>query len=162
MIDIKSAVLEEVAIKNEVKLSHLLANSIKQIRMINNVMLGTPVLELKLQIFLKGIELVLSEVSKKEKMELILKIMVVTFSKIGFEISDKEAFVLYEIRDLGKFRLKDSKLFSDLEKSWNASPDYRVDKSEFKVIINELKNIKFIDTRRGSITLGESIIINLE
>ncbi len=160
MIDIKTAVLEEIELKQENKLSHLYTNSLKSLGMLNNMKLDTPVLEFKLQIFLKGLESVINEVPKKEKMNTIVKIMQITFEKLGYEVEPNEAYVLYQIRDLGRFRLKDDKLWKDLEKSWGEHPQFRFEKSDYKVILNGLKNIRFIDTRRGSITLGENIIID--
>ncbi len=159
MMNAKQEILEKLDIKNKAGLSQLLDNSTTIVRSLNQMTLPTPVMEFKISRFLKGLKPILNEVGHKEVGSVATQILKTTFAEFGLELSEQECFVLFQLRDLGKFRIKDSKLFSDLEKEWNINPEFKVEKAEFKYVLYELKSVKLIDIRRGSITLTEQIIV---
>lgn len=159
MSSMKQHILDKVAINNTTGLSQLLSQTMTTMRMLNNMPLPEPVVELKIHRFLKGLKPILSEVNNKQVGKQAVEIIQASFEAFGIELSPAECFVIFQLRDLGKFRIKDSKLYSDLEKEWGTHPELRIDKSQFKYTLYELKNIKVIDVRRGSVTLSEQIII---
>ncbi len=157
----KQLILEEIDIKNTSGLSILIDNSTTVLRMLNSMELDNPVLEFRVPKFLKGLKALLNEVPANKIPEVVVHILQTCFKHLGIELTDQECFVLYQLRDLGKFRLKDAKLLQDLEKQFGQFPQYKVDKTELKHVLYELKAIKLIDVRRGSITLTEQITIHM-
>lgn len=159
MSTLKEQIIERLEIKNEVGLSHLLTNCMVVHKMLNNMVLDNPVTEFKIPKFLQGIKPILNEVSKKEFMLNVVEIIKIVFDSFDYELSDEEIFILYSLRDLGRFKIKDSKLLSDLEKEYSQYPAYKVEKAEFKQILRELKNVGLIDLRRGAIMLSERVML---
>lgn len=160
MNNFKEEILEQIDIRNKNGLSILLGSSMKHHRTLNSMDLAEPALEFKLQNFLKGLKPILNEIPQSKISDVAVQILKVTFDVFDYELSKEECFVLYALRDLGKFRMKDSKLLIDLEKQWEEYPEYRVDKEELKYILKELKNIKIIEFRRGAIILSEFLMLH--
>jgi hypothetical protein len=153
----KLDIVEKVDIKNKSGLSQLLGSSIKYIRMLNSMELTEPVIEFRLVFFLKGIKPILNEVPNKDVGISAVNIIQTTFDIFGYSLSEEECFLLYALKDMGKFKVKDSKLFSDLENEWGGYPQFKMEKQEFKHALNELKNIKIIDVRRGAVVVVDQV-----
>lgn len=80
-------------------------------------------------------------------------------NELGFEFEDKELFILYHIKDLGKFRTKESKLFDELSKIWPTYKEFKLEKDELTYALKDLMRAKFIEYRRGNVTLNKNIIV---
>lgn len=160
MSNYQTDILERLDIKNKAALSHLLSQSLTTHRRLNSVDLAEPVSVFKMPAFLKGVNSLLTEVPKKMMPHKAVEILFTCFEIFGYDVSKQECFLLYNLRDLGKFRIKDQKLFTELEAQWGEFQEYRVEKSDFKVMLRELKNIKFIEMRRGAITLVEQVVLS--
>ena len=153
-------ILGDIQLKNQAKFSKLLSQCMVLQRMLNSMDLDNPVYEFKIQKFFKELPPLLSEYPRKERMSLILELSQNIFKHFGYELSLSECFVLFELREIGKFRLKDDKFFATLDKSWQEYSDYRLDKDEFKYALKELKNIKLIDLRRGAIMMSPEVVLH--
>lgn len=160
MVNLKEEIIEQLELKNETHVSHLITNSFTTHKLLNNMLLEKPRTEFKIPKFLLGIKPIVNEIPKRDIMDKTVQLIVLVLEKIGIELSPEEAFVLYQLKDLGKFRLKDSKLFQDLEKEYSTHSAFRVEKSEFKQILIELKNVGLIELRKGSIMLSERVMID--
>jgi len=159
MVNYKQEILERIELGNETGLAHLIQNSMTVRRMLNGMTLIEPRVEFKLQTFFQGLKPILNEIPKKESTRKAIEIIQVTFDVFGFELSLEECAVLYELKELGKFRIKDDKLLADLETAWNDTPELRVGKAEFRQILKDLKNTKIIDLRRHAITLPDHLML---
>jgi len=158
MIYNKEEILENIELANKDALSKLIDNNVTILRTLNQMPLPEPIAEFKVMKFLKEMEPVLNQVAAKQKPTIASDIIRLTLEQFGVSLDEKESFVLFQLRDLGRFRIKDDKLFKDLEKQWGQFPSYRVEKSEFKYVLYELKKVGLIEIRRGTITLSEQIV----
>lgn len=79
--------------------------------------------------------------------------------ELGFEFQDPDLFILFHIKDLGKFRTKESKLYEELLKVWPQYKDFKLDKEDLTYALKDLMRAKFIEYRRGNITLNKNIIV---
>ena len=81
------------------------------------------------------------------------------FEELGIDLSKEECFLLYHLRDAGKFRIKESVLLEEVKKLWQKYPDYTLGPQDFSYGLKELMRKKLIDYRRGNLYLKPSIII---
>ncbi len=160
MKNLKQDIVDQLMLSNEMQVSHLISNSFTVHKLLNNMAFQKPVTDFKIPKFLLGIKAVLNEVPKAQIMDKTIDLILLVLDQLDYEISREEAFVLYSLKDLGRFRMKDSKLFSDLESLYSTHPSYRLDKSDFKDVLKELKNVGLIELRRGAIMLSERLMIN--
>ena len=84
------------------------------------------------------------------------------FDEFDINVSPEEAFIIFNLKDLGKFRTKDKKLLNDLKGFWGTHKEYALEDSDFNETLRELKNVGLIDFRRGAITLPENLVIKLK
>ena len=159
-MNIKEKIIEQLEIKNTQALSVLLTESLTVHKMLNNRPLPSPATELKIGKFLKGIHLVFNDKAKQEKILSIITMIQIVFGEFDIELSQEEALVFYSLKDQGRFRVKDDKLYSQLCDEYGYIKDIQIDKSEFKDILKELKNVGLIDLRRGTVTLGERVMLH--
>ena len=156
-MNLKDIILAEVEISKESALSQLLSQSITILRMLDNIPLPSPATELKTQKFLKGLALIVNDKNKNEKIDSIIKIIQVSLSEFDIELSEEESIVYYSLRDQGRFKVKDEKLFSQFRDEFGFYKNLEIEKREFQDILKELKNVGLIDYRRGTVTLGERV-----
>lgn len=82
--------------------------------------------------------------------------------ELAIELEPEECFILYHLRGLGKFRMKEEKLYSELKGLWG-QPQYKEfaieDKQDFSAAIRALRDAKVVDYRRGNMTLNPTVII---
>ncbi len=79
--------------------------------------------------------------------------------ELQFELDDSEAFLMFHIRRLGKFRKREADLLNELTPLWKQYPEYEMNKVEFSRALKELMRAKLINYRRGNILLNPSFII---
>lgn len=158
-MDLKEKILEKIEIKNEMALSTLLNKNLTLQRNLNSMTLEKPVVEFKIQHFLRGLDSIVSEMKKQDAMEAKMLIIQTLFENWDYSLSLPECFVIYQLRDLGKFRLKDDKFMQQLTPLWQSFPDYELDKTELKQSLKDLKNLKVLDYRKGTIIFVSSMIL---
>ena len=147
-------VLNGIVLKNEQKFMSHLNQCLTSIKRLNSMEVDHAVYELQIQKFLRGLGPLLSEFKNKDRMSIIINLIKNLFAFYEYELEPEECYILYHLKDLGKFRIKDDTLFNDLQKSWKEFPDYELEKSDFKDAVKGLKNVKLIDSRKGSITMS--------
>lgn len=78
---------------------------------------------------------------------------------LQFEMDPEEAFLLFSLRGLGKFRKKEAELLKDLKGLWKRFPEYELSDQDFSRALKSLMRDKFIQYRKGSIHLNPSFVI---
>jgi len=78
---------------------------------------------------------------------------------LEFELDESDAFLVYHLRKIGKFRKREADLLQELTALWKVYPRYEISKQEFSRSLKELMRAKLIQYRRGNITLSPSFII---
>lgn len=167
-MDLRAKIIESSGINNEKGLKMLLRDTLYHAR--DNISVdkmkeaeafGDDVktsIDFRYQKFLKGLDPLLNNVKSNQTTQVAVDLLHSIFELIGVEIDKDECFLLYEMRDLGKFRLKEDQFYIDLEKKWRGS-DFVLSKVDYKEALKGLKNGDLINFRRGSITLNESLIM---
>lgn len=80
------------------------------------------------------------------------------FNTLDVETTKEECFVLFHLRELGKFRTKEDIVFKELKSEWEIHKEYVLDEPDFLEAVRELKNHGLIGHRRGTITLNEATV----
>lgn len=159
VMNLKEKMIEKVALKNEKGLASLLIKNLSEQKNLNGMGLEQPVSELRIQHFLRGLAPLVSELNQKRAMEVKLLMIQTLFDHWDYSLSLVECFVIYNLKDLGRFRLKEDKLFNQLMEQWSSYPDYKVERSDLKQILKDLKNLKVIELRRGTVLFASSMIL---
>lgn len=78
---------------------------------------------------------------------------------LQFDLEEEDAFLLYALRGLGKFRKKEADLFNELKGLWLNFPEFEMSSQDFSRSLKYLMREKFIQYRKGSIHLNPSFVI---
>lgn len=161
MSNLKLNILEKLELKKEKALSWHLDDCMNHRTALALAPGEESTFEFKYQKFLKGLSASLNGIPKGEINQTAVRVICTVLEEFEINVDEAEAFILYTIRDLGKFRTKDKKLLTELKGHWGNLKDYELSESEFDVTLRELKNVGLIDFRRGAITIPENIVIKL-
>ncbi len=114
---------------------------------------------LKLSVLLEGLIPFASSKGKESTLSLGTETFLTITNVLQFELDESEAFLMFHLRRLGKFRKRETDLFNELTPLWKQHPEYEMSKQEFSRALKELMRAKFIQYRRGNILLTPSFII---
>ena len=113
----------------------------------------------KVDTFFAGFPTFINEFGKDKQYESAVEALSVICEEIGLEVEKSECFILYHIRDLGKFKLKEAKLLQELKVLWQQYKHYTIEDGSFTRSLYNLEKFRFIEYRRGCITLNRTVII---
>lgn len=116
--------------------------------------------QFKLDVFFKGFSPWNNAFGKEKKYESGVAALSTIFDELGVEVEKSECFILFHIRDLGKFRMREDKLKNELIPLWKSGyKHYALEDGDFSYAIKNLMRNKLIDYRRGNLHLKPSVII---
>lgn len=113
----------------------------------------------KMDVFFEGLAKSLNETVKEKKLLVGVEILEVVLDELGFEIEKEDAFLIYHLRDLGKFKITDKKLKEQLKGMWGQYKDYVLTDQEFSRTLKILMKMGLIDFRKGNLTLKKEVLI---
>ncbi|MBK24661.1 MAG: hypothetical protein CME70_11755 [Halobacteriovorax sp.] len=113
----------------------------------------------KTDVFFEGLNQALNETVKEEKLLTGVGLVEIVLDELGFEIEKEDAFIVYHLRDLGKFKITDKKLKEQLKGLWGQHKDYALDDQEFARTLKHLMRMGLLDFRKGNMTMKKSVII---
>ena len=113
----------------------------------------------KLDTFFKSFSSFINEFGKDKKYLAGVHALSIICEELAIDIDDEECFILFHLRDLGKFRMKESKLHTELKALWKTYPEFELGDQDFSHALKSLMRKKFIDYRRGNLQLRPSVII---
>ena len=113
----------------------------------------------KLSEFLKGFSPFNNELGKGNSYEAAVQALMIIFEELGVDIEKEECFILFHIKDLGKFRMREEKLFKELTELWHKHNDYKLSDNEFSRALKNMMRIGVIDYRRANLQLKPSFLI---
>ena len=154
MREIIQGILEKVELENKETFSKFLYKCIKQSKEHTSV---TQIFRINL--FFAGLEKFANTLPKDKRFLFGVTTLEAILAELGFAIEPEEAFVLYQLRDLGKFKIKDSKLYEQLKAPWGLYKDYALTPQDFTLTIKALRRMALIEYRKGSLNLKENITI---
>lgn len=100
-----------------------------------------------------------NELGKNKKYESGVEALSVICEELLIEVEKSELFVLFHIRELGKFRKKESDLLKELKSIWGQYPAYKIEDCDFSYALKNLMRLKFIEYRKGNLHLNKNVII---
>ncbi len=109
--------------------------------------------------FLAGITPFANSKGKENAYDVGSQTILAVTNALQFELDEGEAFLLFHLRSLGKFRKKEAELLKELKGLWGQWPDYQMEEREFSRALKGLMRDKFIQYRKGSIHLNPSFVI---
>jgi hypothetical protein len=108
----------------------------------------------------KGFSPFNNELGKNKKYLAGVETLMIIFEELGIEVEKEECFILFHIRELGKFRIKETKLHEELKKLWSQGyHTFKMDDGEFSYALKSLMRKKLMAYRRGSIHFVPSVLI---
>lgn len=154
MREIIQGILDKVQLDNKEPFSKFLYKCIKQSKEHTSI---TQIF--RINVFFEGIGKFANTLPKDKRLLFGVTTLEAILSTLGFLIEPEEAFVLYHLRDLGKFKIKDDKLFEQLKEPWGLNKEYVLTTQDFSLTIKALRHMGLIEYRKGSINLKPNITI---
>lgn len=125
----------------------------------NDELLENPNIIFKMDTFFKGFPLFINEHGKDKKYEAGCHALMTIFEALGVEIEKQDCFILFHVREIGKFRIREEKLYKELDEIWSRYKDYRLEPIDFSYALKDLMRKNLIGYRRGNITMNQSVLI---
>ena len=114
----------------------------------------------KINIFFDSLAKMSNSLPKDQKLLAGVETLSIVFDALGFGIEPEEAFVLYHLRDLGKFKIKESKLKEQLAQPWKQHKEYALNDHDYTLTIKALTRMGLIEHKKGNLNLKLDIIIH--
>ena len=108
----------------------------------------------------KGFSPFINELGKDTKYESGVAALSTILEELDIEVDKNECFMLFHMRDLGKFRINEAKLHHELKTLWKKYPHYYLEDIEFSYSLKNLMRKKLINYRRVSVYLNPSVLIH--
>lgn len=113
----------------------------------------------KVDLFYEGLKKILNQFPTEKRAALGIQTITIIFEELYLEVEKEDVFLYYQLKDLGKFKIKDHKLKEDLKILWKTHKEFELNDQEFAYSIKELMRKGIIDYRKGSINLKKSILV---
>jgi hypothetical protein len=114
---------------------------------------------LKMNTLFEGFSPIVREFGKENQYLAGVIALHATFEELGIEVDKEECFILYHMRTLGKFKIRESKLKEELTVLWKRYKEYALEDQDFSYCLKNLMRNKLIDYRKGNLQLKQSVII---
>jgi len=113
----------------------------------------------KLDTFFKDVHNLVNHVPKNKKLPLGIDTLKIVLEELSLDVDKEEVFILYHLRDLGNFKIRDSKLQTELKSLWGEYKEYAIEDKYFQRSLKHLMRIGLIEYRKGSLRLKKSLVI---
>ncbi|MCT4643026.1 MAG: hypothetical protein N4A33_12115 [Bacteriovoracaceae bacterium] len=113
----------------------------------------------RFSILFKEFSSLINEKGKNKQYEAGVEALRIICDEIAIDLEDSELFILFHLRNLGKFRKKETDLKDELDKLWKTYPHYELSSSDFSYTLKNLMRAKFITYRRGNLYLNQSVLV---
>ena len=113
----------------------------------------------KLLVFLQEFTPFLYEHGKEKKYLSGVEALLITIEELGYEIEKEDVFVLFHLREHGRFKVKESKLKEELELLWKSYPEFKLEGNELSYTLKDLMRKKLINYRKGNLEINPNVLI---
>lgn len=110
--------------------------------------------------FFKGLAKLTNDVPKEKRLAIIIDTLNIALSELGIDLDDGEIFIVYHLRDKGKFRMKESKLKDELKGEWGQNKEYALCDLDFSYALKSLMRTGIIEYRKGNLSLKPGFVIS--
>jgi len=119
-------------------------------------------LHFKVMSFTKDFPACFNGVNRSELYKNAAEVLYFMFNELSIEVEKEECFIFFHFRELGKFRMKEDKVFEELKSEWAIHRDYEMPKADYEYALRQLKNHGLIGLRRGAITLTDTTVFRFK
>jgi len=113
----------------------------------------------ELSMFFKNFSPFISEFGKDKKYEAGVEALYLICDELGIELDKSECFILFHLRDQGKFKIKEAKLLSELEALWGQYKHYKLEGVDFSRALRNLRDERTIDYRKRTLAPVSMVLI---
>ena len=113
----------------------------------------------KVHLFFDGLAKALNETPKINRMLAGVDILEIVLEELGFDSEREDAFLIYQLKDLGKFRITDKKFKDQMNALWGEHKDFILTDQEYSHTLKVLMRMGIIDYRRGNLSLKKEMLI---
>ncbi|MGK0367349.1 MAG: hypothetical protein ACI9QD_000483 [Thermoproteota archaeon] len=113
----------------------------------------------KIDTFFIELSKVLNDIPKAQRIPLGVETLRIVLEELGVDIIKEEAFILYHLRDLGKFKIRDTKLKQELKIAYNQYKEFTVEESDMPHTIKDLMRMGVIEYRKGLLAISKNLVI---
>ena len=160
MQEIINTIVEKLPFDKKDKVNQLLCHCIKE--SLDSGKRTTAEYEnvvVKVEPLFQAISKFLNDVPTVNKLTFGVESIDIIFNELGLEIDKEDSFLIYHLRDLGKFKMRDSKLKEELNTLWKEHTEYALTDQEFSRTMKVLMRMGILDYRKGNLTLKNEIMI---
>lgn len=116
--------------------------------------------EFRTTLFFELLAKISNAIANDKKLLLGVETLKIVLEELGFEVEPEDAFILFYLRDLGKFKIKDVKLREQLKGIWPQYKEFALDDQSFAHAIKTMRRMGLIEYRKGSLTLNQNIVVS--
>lgn len=158
MID---SIVEKVSFEKKDKFKKLLQESIRIVRKRDKDKEDSPYesVAFKLDVLFQGFSPFINHFGKDKKYESGVEALSAICEVLELGIDRSECFIIFHIRELGKFRMKESTLLEELRPLWSKYKAYKLEGVDFSYSLKNLMKYKFIAYRKGNLHLNSTIML---
>lgn len=116
----------------------------------------------KLDVFFKNFTPFQNEFGKDKIYVAGVEALYVIANELKIEVDKSDLFIVFHLRNLGKFRIKEEKLLTELKELWSKPfyKEYEIEnKQDFAASIRALRDADVITYRHGNMTVNPSVIL---
>lgn len=118
--------------------------------------------EFKTNLFFESLAKVSNAIPNDKKLLLGVETLKIVLEELGFAVEPEDAFILFHLRALGKFKIKDVKLREQLQGIWPQYKEFTLDEQSFAHAIKTIRRMGLIEYRKGSLTLNQNIVVSFK
>lgn len=153
-------IVQQISFENKEEFRTLLYKCIHVSKDSSNLdELENPNIIFKIDTFFKGFPLFINAYGKDKKYLSGVEALMTILTTLGVEVEKEDCFLFFHLRDLGKFRMREEKLYKELLALWPYYKEFKLEPIEFSRSIKDLMRTKLIGYRRGNLTLNQSVLI---
>jgi hypothetical protein len=163
MQEIVENILDKLDYENKDKLSGLLYKTIEEVRVDEeDPYPKVKELIIRLDLFFAGFSPWINTYGKDKKYESGIEVLCLICEELGIEIEKTEAFILFHLRDKGKFKMKETKLLDELRPIWGQYKHYKLEGPDFSYALKCLMRNKLIYYRKGNLQLNPTVLVRIK
>lgn len=111
----------------------------------------------RLDLFFKGFSAFINERGKDKKYEAGVEALYLICEELDINVDEKECFVLFHMRNLGKFKIRESKLYEELLREWQNYKHYKIDDDQFVHSLKNMMRKNLISYRKRNLQLNQTV-----
>jgi len=85
--------------------------------------------------------------------------LMVIFEELLVPVDKEECFILFHIRNLGKFRMREADLLKELKEVWPKYKEFEIEGQDFSRALKNLMRLNLIEYRKGNLHFKPAVVV---